>query len=176
VAGLLLKDLSATVEPMRQSLQGGTVDSVALAARVDALLRQLQQRRHELPEPASYSDQMAIARFRELSENVRGESRDVRIARAFLATAAAACDDAARAALRPDALCTQIRARRHRKPRPVRCRAWQTATRTFPGSGGAAATSAAPGFGRADRATRTARARPRSWTSTSLGPQPMPRR
>lgn len=92
VAGLLLKDLSATVEPMRESLQNGTVDSVALATRLDALLRQLQQRRYELPEPASFSDQMAIARFRQLSENVRGESRDVQIAQAFLATAADECD------------------------------------------------------------------------------------
>ena len=109
VAGLLLKDLAATIDPMRESMRSDTGDAAALDARVDALLRQLRQRRYELPEPASYSDQMAIARFRELSENVRGDSRDVQIARAFLATAAAACDDAARDAPPPDALCTRIR-------------------------------------------------------------------
>lgn len=107
-AGLLLKDLGATVDPLRESLLAGTADP-ALAARVDLLLRQLRQRRHELPAPANYSDQMAIARFRQLSEIVRGESRDVQIARTFLANAAAACDDPARAEVRPDALCTLIR-------------------------------------------------------------------
>jgi hypothetical protein len=109
VAGLLLKDLAALIDPLRESLRAGTADATVLAARVDMLLRQLRQRRQELPEPASYSDQMAIARFRQLSETVRGQSRDVEIARAFLANAAAACDDPARADVRPDALCTLIR-------------------------------------------------------------------
>lgn len=111
VSGLLLKDLATTIDPLREALRAGEADATdaALVARVATLLRQLRQRRHELPEPASYSDQMAISRFRQLSETVRGESRDVQIARAFLQTAVAACEDETRARMRPEALCTQIR-------------------------------------------------------------------
>lgn len=109
VAGRLLKDLATTLDPMRAALQGETIDAAAFAQRVDALASVLRQRRHALPDPASYSDRMAIARFRQLSDTVRGDAGDVRIAKAFLAMAAEACDNPERARVRPEMLCGEIR-------------------------------------------------------------------
>lgn len=109
VAARLLKDLAATLDPMRASLQAGTVDAAAFALRVDALANVLRLRRHAMPDPASYSDRMVIARFRQLSETVRGDAGDVRIAKAFLAMAAEACDNPASAHVRPEVLCGELR-------------------------------------------------------------------
>lgn len=109
VAARLLKDLASTLDPMREALQDGAIDAGAFAQRVDALANVLRQRRHALPDPASYSDRMTIARFRQLSETVRGDAGDARIAKAFLATAAEACDNPDSARVRPEILCGELR-------------------------------------------------------------------
>ncbi|MFD0724267.1 patatin-like phospholipase family protein [Lysobacter brunescens] len=109
VAGRLLKDLAATLEPMRATLQSGTVDAAAFAQRVDALASVLRQRRHAMPDPASYSDRMAIARFRQLSDTVRGDDSDVRIAKAFLVMAAKTCGNPTDTHVRPEVLCGELR-------------------------------------------------------------------
>jgi hypothetical protein len=78
----------------------------------------LRQRRHALPEPASYSDRMAIARFHQLSATVRGDAADVRIAKAFLAMAAKACENPESARLQPEMLCGELRGNRTRELDP----------------------------------------------------------
>jgi hypothetical protein len=107
LAGQLVKDLDARLGALRTAAAAPAVDARALDAQIAVLARLLRQRQQEYADPASYSDQMAIARFRQLGAVVRGDTPDVQVASDFMAMAESACRHDS-AASRPDVLCRQF--------------------------------------------------------------------